>query len=93
MRTPEQKKYIDDRKHLFWYSPDPKNETVSDELLVEVILNYGSMDDVRTLFSLMDIRNVSNIFFYSIEKSKRRRGNYNEMTINYFSKLFKKYAS
>jgi len=42
-RTPQLKEYIDDRQYLFWYSPAPKSETVSDELLVETVLNYGSM--------------------------------------------------
>ena len=92
MRTLEIKKYIDDRQYLFWYSPSPKNETVSDELLVEIVLNYGSMDDVKALFNVMSIRNVANIFFASIKKSERRKGNYHELTINYFTLLFNKYA-
>jgi len=32
MRSIELKQYIEDHKHLFWYSPAPKSETVSDEL-------------------------------------------------------------
>jgi len=92
MRNSEIKKYIDDRQYLFWYSPSPKNETVSDELLVEIVLNYGNIDDVIELFKVMNIRNVANIFFNSINKSERRKGNYHELTINYFTLLFKKYA-
>ena len=34
-RTPEVKKFIEDHQELFWYSPAPKSETVSDELLVD----------------------------------------------------------
>jgi hypothetical protein len=93
MRSIELKQYIEDRKHLFWHSPAPKNETVSDELLVEIILNYGSMDDVRTLFSVMNINNVSKIFFDSINKSERRKNNYHELTRNYFTHFFNRYAS
>jgi len=93
MRSIELKQYIEDRKHLFWYSPAPKSETVSDELLVEIILNYGSMDDVRALFSVMKITNVAKIFFDSINKSERRKGNYHELTRNYFTLLFNRYAS
>jgi len=63
VRTPQLKKYIDDHQHLFWYSPAPKSETVSDELLVETVLNYGSMDDSRDLFEVMSIKNVAKIFF------------------------------
>ncbi|NLC80332.1 MAG: hypothetical protein GX748_04035, partial [Lentisphaerae bacterium] len=47
MRSEALKQYIRDRGTLFWYSPGDKGETVTDELLVEHILNYGTMDDVR----------------------------------------------
>ncbi|MDR2856108.1 MAG: hypothetical protein LBV40_08190 [Methanomicrobiales archaeon] len=92
MRSPEVKKFIDDHQHLFWYSPAPKNETVSDELLVEMVLNYGTMDDVRGLFAVMGMEHVANIFFESINKSERRKGNYHELVLNYFTLLFKHYA-
>ena len=92
MRTVEVKNFIDDHQYLFWYSPAPKSETVSDELLVEMILNYGSMDELRGLFAVMGIKAVANIFFDSINKSERRRGNYHELTLNYFTMLFNRYA-
>ena len=62
MRTQAVKDYIDRHQDLFWYSPSPKSEKVSDELLVETILNYGTMDDVRELFQTMGIDNVAQIF-------------------------------
>jgi len=93
MRTPEVKKFIDDHQYLFWYSPAPKSETVSDELLVEMVLNYGSMDELRGLFAVMGIEEVARIFFDSIGKTERRKGNYHELTLNYFTLLFNRYAS
>ena len=93
MRTLEVKNYIEERQNLFWYSPSPKSETVSDELLIETILNYGNMDDVRNLFSIMGIKNVAKIFFDSINKSERRKNNYHELTLNYFTLLFNRYAA
>jgi len=93
MRSPEVKKYIDDHQHLFWYSPAPKSETVSDELLVEMILNYGNMNELRSLFDVMGINGVAKIFFDSIAKSERRKGNYYELTVNYFTLFFNRYAS
>jgi hypothetical protein len=93
MRNSEVKKFIDDHQYLFWYSPIPKSETVSDELLVEMVLNYGSMDDLRGLFAVMNIKNVAKIFFDSIDKSTRRKGNYHELTLNYFTLLFNRYVS
>jgi len=93
MRSPEVKKFIDDHQYLFWYSPAPKSETVNDELLVEMVLNYGSMDDLRGLFTVMGIKSVAKIFFDSIGMSERRKGNYFEPTLNYFTLLFNRYAS
>jgi len=91
--NPEIVKYIEKHQYLFWYSPVPKCNTVSDELLVEMVLNYGSMDAVKDLFKVMGIKNVAKIFFNSISKSERRMGNYHELTLNYFTLLFKRYAS
>jgi len=93
MRYPEVKKFIDDHQHLFWYTPAPKSETVTDELLVETILNYGTMNNVKDLFTAMGINNVAKIFFNSIDKSERRKGNYFELTVNYFTLFFNRYAS
>ena len=55
MRSQEMKKYIDDHQHLFWYSPAPQSETVSDELLVETILNYGTLEQVHGLFEVVGL--------------------------------------
>jgi hypothetical protein len=93
MRTSEVKKYIDYHQHLFWYSPAPKSETVSDELLVEMVLNYGSMDELRGLFAVKGVKVVADIFFGSIGRSERRKGNYHELTLNYFTLFFNRYSS
>ena len=92
VRTPELKKFIEDHQELFWYSPVPKSETVNDELLVEMVLNYGSMNSMRGLFEVMGIKEVAKIFFDSIGKSERRKGNYHELMLNYFTLLFNRYA-
>jgi hypothetical protein len=47
MRTQAVKDFIKEHEALFWYSPSDKSETVSDELLVENVLNYGDMETVR----------------------------------------------
>jgi hypothetical protein len=92
MRTQTVKDFIREHQELFWYSPGDKGETVSDELLVETILNYGSMNDVRQLFRVMDKKKVAQIFFDSINRSERSKGNYFELTANYFTLYFNRYA-
>jgi hypothetical protein len=92
MRTQAIKDFIKEHQTLFWYSPEPKSETVSDELLVETILNYGSLNSAWQLFQIMGIKNVAKIFFDSINLSERRKNNYHELTLNYFTLLFNRYA-
>ncbi|MDR0724596.1 MAG: hypothetical protein LBF59_01120 [Prevotellaceae bacterium] len=41
MRSEALKDFIREHAVLFWYSPDDKAETVSDELLVETILLFN----------------------------------------------------
>ena len=88
----ELKQFIDKHKNLFWYTPENKLHAISDSFLVETILNYGDMDAVRNLFDIMGIKNVAKIFFDDINKSERRKNNYNELTLNYFTLVFNRYA-
>ena len=92
MNSPEIKKYIREHSNLFWYIPEDKKEEISAEFLVETILNYGDKDEVIQLFNLMGIDKVAHLFFDSINLSDRRKGNYHEITVNYFTLFFNKYA-
>lgn len=93
MNSPEIKAFIREHAHLFWYTPENKKEDISHELLVETILNYGDMDALKKLFSIMGINKVAEIFFKAINTSERRRGNYQELVLNYFTLFFNKHAS
>jgi len=46
---------------LFCYIPEDKKEEISEDILVEFILNYGTLDDVKELFGLMGIKLVAEI--------------------------------
>jgi hypothetical protein len=92
MNSPEIKNFIRQNSHLFWFMPEDKKEEVSIDLLVETVLNYGSKDAVLKLFDLVGLNKVAEVFRSSTTLNSRKRGNYHELTINYFSLLFKKYA-
>ena len=92
MNSTEIKAFIRKHKNLFWYIPDDKIEKISNEFLVETILNYGDINAIIQLFNLLGIRKVAEIFFDSMALSNRRKGNYHELTINYFTLVFRKYA-
>jgi hypothetical protein len=92
MNSPEIKAYIRENGNLFWYTPEEKKEDISLEFLVETILNYGDLTAVKRLFELIGIKQVAETFFHSINLSDRRKGNFHELTINYFTLLFRRYA-
>ena len=89
----ELKQYISRYKYLFWYTQDSKLDTISDNFLVETVLNYGDINAVKELFDIMGIKNVAKIFFNDINISERRKNNYQELTLNFFSLLFNRYVS
>jgi hypothetical protein len=90
MRSEAVKDFIRRSGYLFWYTPGDKGETVTDELLVETVLNYGSMDEVRELFAVMGIRNAAAVFW---GMTGRKKLNYFPEIHHYFDLYFKKYAS
>jgi len=92
MRNPELKAFILQHSDLFWYSPEDKKEEIGNEFHVETILNYGDLNAVIELFRILGINNVAEIFFNSINRGKRKKINYHEITVNYFTLLFKRYA-
>jgi hypothetical protein len=92
MNSPEIQQFIREQSHLFWYIPEDRKAEISQEFLVETILNYGDMDAVIRLFNLLGIKKVAEIFFEAINLSQRRRGNFHEIIINYFTLVFQKNA-
>jgi hypothetical protein len=62
MRSQEIKKFIEEHQHLFWYTPAKEKENISDELLLEHILNYADLMTIKRLFALMGIEKVKAIF-------------------------------
>jgi hypothetical protein len=80
--------FVKKRKYLFWSTNN--YDGLSKEAVVEGILNYGDMDDVRELISLLGIQEVAKIF--RAQTTHRTRINYDPKILNYFSLFFKKYA-
>jgi len=79
--------FVRKRKYLFWST---KNyDGLSKEAVVEGVLNYGDMNDVRELIALLGIQEVAKIFR---ENTNRARINYRPEVVNYFQLYFQKYA-
>jgi hypothetical protein len=78
---------IKKKPHLVWYTK--KVDTLSDEAVVEAILNYGDFDDVQKLNKILGIKKVAAIFRKQI---RNPRCNYDLKIKNYFTLYFDKYA-
>ena len=92
MRTEALKEFIRKNGSLFWYTPEDKGENVTDELLVETMLNYGSLEQIQTLFDLMGMKTVAEIF-QNMNMTGRKKLNFFPEILNYFDLYFKKNAS
>lgn len=90
--SPELLEFIKNHRALFWYTPEAGLERISNELLVETILNYGTIDSFKKMAEIIGIVNVSKIFYDSINKSGRRKGNYHKTIVNFFDLVLKRYA-
>jgi len=82
--------FIKTRSHLIWYV---KNlDKLSEESIVEHVLNYGDWDDVQKMIKILGIKKTAKIFHAKSKLSKMGRTNYRPEIINYFSLYFNKYA-
>jgi len=80
---------INKNRQLFWYTPEEKKQDISDALLVERILNDGSLDDYRDLISALGGKRVAEVFFST---KGRQKNNYYPEIYHFFSLLLSKYA-
>ncbi|OGD66477.1 MAG: hypothetical protein A3F95_00280 [Candidatus Nealsonbacteria bacterium RIFCSPLOWO2_12_FULL_39_31] len=79
--------FIKERPYLVWGTRNYDN--LSEEAIVENVLNYGDIDDVKEMFSILGVKKSAIIFKKQISQ---KRNNYRPKIKNYFNLYFKKYA-
>ncbi len=79
--------FIKTRPYLVWYVKDL--ERLSEEAIVEAVLNYGNWDDFKRMIKILSPKKTAAIFR---KKVGQRRCNYRPEIKNYFNLYFKKYA-
>lgn len=82
--------FIKKRKHLVWYVKDVSR--LSEDSIVEHVLNYGDWDDVQTLIKILGMNKVSRIFRQKSKPDKFGRQNYRPEIKHYFQLYFQKHA-
>lgn len=83
--------FIAARKGLVWYVKDPR--ALSEESVVQAVLNYGNWHDVEELIRIMGMERAAQAFYRDIGVSARRRGNYYPDVLHYFDLYFKRHAA
>lgn len=78
---------IKKKPYLIWYTKS--YDSLSDEAVVEAVLNYGDWDDVQKLIKILGIKKTAKIFRKQISGF---RTNYDDKMKNYFTLYFNKYA-
>jgi hypothetical protein len=83
------KQFIRENESLFWGVKPEERENISLNVLVETILNYGNEKRVKTLFDIIGVKTVADIFFRQISG---KRSNYRQRTKHFFQLYFKRHA-
>ena len=78
---------LDKYQSLFWYFDKSNLHTISDAVMVEFILNYGSLEAVKELFTVLGTDTVAKEFSSSIHKT---RNNYFPQVQHFFNLYFSK---
>lgn len=82
--------FIASRRELVWYVKDPR--ALSEESIVEAVLNYGNWKDVQKLIDILSIEKIAKIFREKSKPSNMGRQNYFPDVVHYFTLYFDKYA-
>lgn len=85
----DRQQLIDRHRSQFWYTPESEKDGVGDGLLVETILNYGTLDDFRDLMRVLTPQRVAEEFFSA---QGRKTGNYYPEIRHFYSLVLKPYA-
>ncbi|MBU2545327.1 hypothetical protein KKC65_02645 [Patescibacteria group bacterium] len=72
---------------MIWYTKNYDN--LSDESVVEVVLNYGNWHHFEKLIKVLGIKKTAKIFK---KESNKKRSNFYPEVKNYFTLYFNKYA-
>lgn len=79
--------FIKKRLYLIWHTQN--YEKLSEESIVEAVLNYGDYSDVLDLIKILGIKKMAKIFR---QKSGGKRSNFRPEIKNYFNLYFDKHA-
>ena len=85
--------FIKKRPYLVWYVSKKNLSKLSEDSIVEHVLNYGDWDDVQKMIKILGLKKTARIFREKSTPDKFGRQNYDDQVKHYFNLYFNKYAS
>ena len=81
--------FITENLHLFWYLKKDTLHQISDEVLVEFVLNFADLPQISEMIKIVGDHNVAKIVGKNIVKAKeKKRQNYRLSILNLFGHYF-----
>lgn len=81
---------IQKNKHLFWYIKKESLYNISDDVLVEFIINYGEMEAVKELIQVLGMENLKKVYKNITGK---RVGNYLPASLHFLKLIVERYVA
>lgn len=82
--------FIRQHRTLWWWVPEAAKDNLSLHSILETILNYGDLGDIKKLFKIIGIKTAADIFYQLT--SDGRRTNFSPAIQNFFKLYFKRHA-
>jgi flagellin-specific chaperone FliS len=82
--------FIAKNAHLFWYIKKEAIPNIGNEVLVEFIFNYGTLEDVKDLIKIIGFQELK-VVYDGI--TGRKIGNYLPEIYNWMGLIVKRYAT
>jgi hypothetical protein len=82
--------FITKNSHLFWYIKKEAIPNIGNEVLVEFIFNYGTLQDVKDLIKIIGYQELKRVYEGITD---RKIGNYIPEMLDLMGRITHKYAS
>jgi len=89
MLPPALHRLVVENRPLFWSIAETELGNISSELVVETILNFGSLKSVKQLFEVMGTDQAAKIF---ASQQSLKRNNYFPQVSHYFNLYFESHV-
>lgn len=69
--------FIKRNDHLFWYTPMEEKQNISEQMLVEFIINFGTLENIKELIQLYGVPKMQKLLLEF--KGRKKQNIYPEL--------------